>query len=52
MKKMMLLVSTLICIFALSGCQNVKQEQTLTYSFSGEHEYFVVSNGSIVLSDT
>ncbi len=52
MKKMVALVSALVCVLVLVGCKNVKQEQVSTYTFRGEHEYFVISNGSIVFSDT
>lgn len=52
MKKMMVLVSALVYLLVLPGCKNVKQEQVSTYTFRGEHEYFVISNGSIVFSDT
>lgn len=51
MKKLLVLVLTLVFILALSGCNNEDQEQVLTYSFSGGHEYFSLSNGSIILSD-
>ena len=52
MKKMMALVSALVCVLVLAGCKNAKQVQGSTYTFRGEHEYFVISNGSIVFSDT
>lgn len=48
MKKLIALILALVCVLALAGCQ----EQASTYSFRGEHEYFAISNGSIVLSDT
>ena len=47
MKKMIALVLALVCVLALAGCQ----EQSSTYSFRGEHEYFAISNGSITLDD-
>ena len=58
MKKFITLILALVCVLGLVGCSNIKQinnvQQTevLTYSFHGEHEYFTISNGSIVLSDT
>jgi len=48
MKKFLSLVFTLVCVLSLTACRNVKA----TYSFRGEHEYFTISNGSIVLSNT
>ena len=47
MKKLIALVLALVCVLALAGCQ----EQVLTCSFRGEHEYFAISNGSITLED-
>ena len=47
MKKLIALVLLLVCVLVLAGCQ----EQSLTYSFRGEHEYFAISNGSITLND-
>ena len=52
MKKLIAFVSVLVCVLALAGCNNTKDEQVLKYSFSGENEYFKVSNGSIILSNT
>lgn len=34
-----------------AACSNAEQEQISTYSFRAEHDYFAISNGSIVLSD-
>ena len=47
MKKLIALVLALVCVLALSGCQ----ERASTCSFRGEHEYFTISNGSITLDD-
>ena len=47
MKKLMVLVLTLVGVLSLVGCQ----EQVSTYSFWGGHEYFAISNVSINLSD-
>ncbi len=38
--------------FVISNEINSNQEQVTTYSFYGENEYFAVSEGSIILSDT
>ncbi len=51
MKKLIALVLVMLCVLALAGCNNTQQEQVSTYSFRGEHEYFAISNGSIVLSN-
>lgn len=48
MKKLISLVSALVCVLSLTACSNAKSK----YSFRGEHEYFAISNGSIVLSNT
>ena len=50
MKKWMTVVLALFCVLSMAGCDHTEQE-VLTYSFRGEHEYFAISNGSIVLSD-
>ena len=47
MKKLIVLLLALVCVLALTGCQ----ERASTYSFRGEHEYFTISNGSITLED-
>ena len=47
MKKLIASFLSLVCVLALAGCQ----EQALTCSFRGEHEYFAISNGSITLED-
>lgn len=52
MKKRIVFVLVLVCTLVFAGCNNTKQEQVSTYSFHGEHEYFTISNGSIILSDT
>ena len=51
MKKSEIFLLTLVCALGLSGCGDVREAQTSTYTFRGAHEYFSVSNGSIVLSD-
>lgn len=51
MKRFIALFLSLIFVLALAGCNNTKESETLTYSFRGEHEYFAVSNGSIILND-
>lgn len=51
MKKLILFCLTLACVIALTGCNTTKEDQSSTYSFRGENEYFAISNGSIVLSD-
>ena len=52
MKKLIILVLALVCVLSLAACKTTEQEQVVTYYFRGEHEYFAISNGSIVLSDT
>ena len=52
MKQILAFVMTLVCALSLSACGNGNQEQTETYHFRGENEFFAISNGSIVLSDT
>ena len=51
MKKLIALVLALVCVLGLVGCSNTP-DKPATLSFNGEHEYFAISNGSIVLSDT
>ena len=52
MKKLIALALASVCVLALAGCNDTKEEQIATYSFRGENEYFAIANGSIVLSDT
>ena len=51
MKKFIALLLALACVFALASCSNTPGEP-VTLSIIGEHEFFEISNGSIVLSDT
>ena len=50
MKKLAAVIFVLLCVLGIVGCHHDKQE-TVTYSFRGEHEYFTISNGSIVFND-
>lgn len=52
MKKLIAIFLTLVCALVMVGCDNAKQTEATTYSFRGEHDYFAISNGTIVLSDT
>ena len=52
MKKLLTLVLVLSYVLVLIGCNNAKQAEVSTYFFHGEHEYFAISNGSIILGDT
>ncbi len=52
MKKMVALFLVLVGALSMAACNNIEQEQVATYSFRGEHEYFAILNGSILLSDT
>lgn len=52
MKKFIIFIMMLSCVFALSACSNSKQEQFSVYSFCGENEQFEITNGVIVLTDT
>ena len=51
MKKLITLVLVLACVLIWVSCNKVQEEKVSTYSFHGEHEYFSISNGSIVLND-
>ena len=46
MKKIALV---LLCVLTLTACANMDQKETTAYGFSGEHEFFTISEGSIVL---
>ena len=50
MKKLISIVLGLTFVLGLAGCTN-NQDEIKTFSFRGEHEYFSISNGSIVLND-
>lgn len=52
MRKKILFILAFVCVFTLTSCSNTKEEQVFTYSFHGENEYFAISNGSIVLSES
>lgn len=52
MKKLTALALAVLCALCLFGCASGKQEETTTWYFSGAHEYFTVSNCSVVLSDS
>ena len=52
MKKPIAMFLILVCVLAMVGCNNTKQPETTMYSFRGEHDYFAISNGTIVFSDT
>ena len=50
MKKLIATILAFVCVIGLSGCSNTKQAEEITYNFTGEHECFAISNGSITLS--
>lgn len=52
MKKLIAFVLTVVCMLSLVACNHAEQGQAATYSFRGEHDYFEITNGSILLSDT
>lgn len=52
MKKVMISVLTMLSVLLLTACNSEQQEKSSTYSFHGENEYFAISNGTIVLSDS
>lgn len=52
MKKLITLVLALVCVLAFAGCNSAWQEQVSKYSFYGENEYFVVTNGVLILNST
>lgn len=49
MKKLIAMILAVVCVIGLSGCDNAKQPEEITYNFIGEHECFRISNGSITL---
>lgn len=49
-KKMKVLIVLSIVILILIGCGKSKSKQVAVYSFSGENNQFIISNGVIVLS--
>ena len=52
MKKLTALTLTILFIFTLTACGNVKiREKNAIYSFSGGNDYFNVSNGIIVIAE-
>ena len=51
MKKLIAMILSFVCVVGLSGCSNGKQAEEITYNFTGEHECFTISNGSITFSD-
>ena len=52
MNRILASVMALVCALSLSACGSNNQEQTATYRFHGENEFFAISNGSIALSDS
>ncbi|MBQ5799360.1 MAG: hypothetical protein IIW18_01465 [Oscillospiraceae bacterium] len=46
MKKIALV---LLCVLTLTACTNTEQKEETVYDFSGEHELFTLSEGSIIL---
>ena len=50
MKKLIAMILAFVCVVGLAGCSNGKQAEEITYNFTGEHECFAISNGSITLS--
>ena len=52
MKKVTALVLVFLLVLTLTACTNETQEQLVVYSFYGENECFVISNGTIVLSNS
>ncbi len=51
MKKIIALLLLVSCMVTLSACNNAKQEKTRVYSFTGENEEYVITNGVVVLTD-
>jgi hypothetical protein len=52
MKKITILVLLFLLTLTLTSCVNEKQEQLAVYSFYGKNENFIISNGTIVLSNS
>ena len=52
MKKITILVLLFLLTLTLTSCVNEKQEQFAVYSFYGKNENFIISNGTIVLSNS
>ena len=50
MKKLIATILASLCAIGLSGCSNGRQAEEITYHFTGAHECFSISNGSITLS--
>ena len=51
MKKCMVFLLAAVCALSLLACSQEKQEETVTYSFYGKHDYFEVLNCSVTLSE-
>ena len=51
MKKSLILILILTLALSFAGCSTTEQLASV-YSFSGENEYFSISNGVIVLDDS
>ena len=51
MRKITALVLVFLLVLTLTACTNETQEQLVVYSFYGENECFIISNGTIVLSN-
>lgn len=51
MKKIIALLLLVSCMLTLSACNNAMKEKTRVYSFTGENEEYVITNGVIVLMD-
>lgn len=53
MKKLIALAMAFICLIGLAGCngigQGTQEKASATYSFSGENDFFEISDGAIVL---
>ena len=44
------MILAFVCVLGLAGCSNGKPAEEITYNFTGEHECFAISNGSITFS--
>ena len=51
MKKIIALFLLASCMLTLAACNNTKQEKTRVYSFTGENEKYVITNGVVVLTE-
>lgn len=52
MKKLLAFFLVFSCLLPLTACQTQAEDQLIVYAFHGENEYFTITNGTIVFSDS